>query len=87
MSGQQDTIVGDIKIIKQVSRNLAVRNEQAHKFFNLIERLMPDSSLEADNFGFNFDCTEYDEAILHACNDPVLTHGEDWSQFFWPAPS
>ena len=87
LTDQHLTVVADIKVIKQVLGSMSLRNEQARKFSNVMERLMPDSSLENENLNFAFDASQYDEMVLNAYNEASFTQADEWARFFWPAPS
>lgn len=84
---QHQTIIADIKTIKQVVGTMSARNEQARKFLILMELLMPDSSLDNDNLMYNLDGSEFDESFLNAHNEASFAQADEWARFFWPAPS
>lgn len=87
LNEQHAIVVADIMIIKQVLGILSTRNEQARKFLFVVERLMPDSSLENEDLSYNFDGADFDDMVLNTSSDTSFPQADEWARFFLPVPS
>lgn len=87
LTERHGAIIDDIQMVKKLLRSMSVRNTQAQKFSTMMERLMPDTSLESENIMCTFDGSEYDENILNAYSEVWFAQADDWARLFWPAPS
>ena len=87
LTEQHTSVIADIKIIKQLLGNMAARSEQAREVSNVMELLMPNSSLENEGLNCAFEGSEYDEMLLNSYNEVLYTQADEMARFFWPAPS
>ena len=81
------TLIAGLRTIQEVLNVVSARNKQAHKFLEVMNRLIPESLLTNDASDLVFDTTQHEEMMANISSEFSVTQVDEWARFLWPALS